>query len=227
VVGELSGTLRVSGLRKSFGDRRLFDLDLTLRPGEFCLILGENGVGKSTLFRCLLGLDNHGGTVRVADRRAGAGIVGVLDQRSMYAGWTAAQNLVYLTNDATTATSALAQGLVGSTLLRRRVGRLSTGQKKMLLLTTALLTDAPIVLLDEFANGLDGDARARLRDELRSQLTRGRAFVATGHDLSVFEDLPTRVLVMVGGEVIDETGALRAGKEISEIYATHLARNRS
>jgi len=226
VVAELSASLRAVGLRKSFGSRVVLDLDFELGPGQFALLLGENGVGKSTFLRCLLGLENHHGSVRVDGGRPRGEITGVLDQPMTYASWTGAQNMRYLLNDRAAPRSEIALRLAGPELLRMRVGAMSTGQKKMLLLATALAGAASIVLLDEFANGLDREARARFRREVRAELIRGRSFVATGHDLSVFEDLPTRVVVMREGRLVDVTAEYLSIGDIERIYETHVVRTR-
>jgi ABC-type multidrug transport system ATPase subunit len=224
MVVELSAELRVTGLRKSFGSRTVLNLDFTLEPGGFCLILGENGAGKSTFFRCLLGLENYQGSVRVGGGRPNGAIVGVLDQPTMYAGWTAAQNMRYLLNDSKAPALPVVERLVERDLLRRKVGKMSTGQKKMVLLATALASDSPIVLLDEFANGLDRNARSRFREVVRDQMQRHRSFIATGHDLLAFDGLPTNVMVMQGGTLIDITGEYKARQDIEGIYEEYVAR---
>lgn len=98
----------------------------------------------------------------------------------------------YALTDSAGASRPVVGKLVDERMLAQRVGRLSTGQKKLVLLATTLAGEAEVVLLDEFANGLDQDARRRFRNVVRDELGRGRSFIATGHDLAAFGDLPTR-----------------------------------
>jgi ABC-type multidrug transport system ATPase subunit len=224
-VAELSAKLEVIGLRKSYGPRRVLDVDFELEAGGFCLLLGENGAGKSTFFRCLLGLENFTGTVMVDGRKPRGSIFGILDQPMMYARWTAARNVRYLLNHSHADSLPLVTRLVDQSVLRRRAGQLSTGQKKIVLLAAGLAGDAEVVLLDEFANGLDQRARALFRDAVREQMAEGRSFIATGHDLHAFGDLPTRVSVMKEERVTDVAVSDLSGRALEEIYETYVGRS--
>ena len=59
--------LRISRLRKSFGEQRVLDgIDLEVRDGEVLFLLGPSGTGKSTLLRCIIGLERADeGTLRI------------------------------------------------------------------------------------------------------------------------------------------------------------------
>lgn len=228
MVAELSGTLRVTRLQKAFGSRKILDLSFDLEPGGFCVILGENGVGKTTLFRCLLRLENYSGSVHVEGAQQRGAIFGVLDQPMMYPAWTAAQNIQYLLSDSNAPRHPIIARLLDPALLGARVGKLSTGQKKTILLAAALASRAAVVLLDEFANGLDQGARAQFRLVVQEQLQAGkRSFVATGHDLLAFGDLPSRVLAMRDGSLTEITEAYLACRDLEGIYEAYVARTDS
>lgn len=223
----MSTSLSVVGLRKSYGARRVLDVDLELVPGDFCVILGENGAGKSTFFRCLLDLDNHEGTVRVRGEEPQARILGILDHPMMYSRWTAAANLRYALNDSDAEKRPAVRALLSDDLLRARVGRMSTGQRKLVLLAALLASDADVLLLDEFSNGLDQRARSLFRDVIQDDLaTRARTVIATGHDLSAFGELPTRVLILDDSKLVDLTPEYLAAKDLSTVYE-HYAPRRS
>jgi ABC-type multidrug transport system ATPase subunit len=224
-VAELSAKLEVIGLRKSFGPRLVLDVDFELEAGGFCLLLGENGAGKSTFFRCLLGLENFTGTVMIDGHKPRGSIFGILDQPMMYPRWTAAHNVRYLLNDAHGDSLPLVARLVDPSILRKNAGQLSTGQKKIVLLAAALAGEADVVLLDEFANGLDQHARGVFRDAVREQMAAGRSFIATGHDLHAFGDLPTRVSVMKDERVTDVSASDLSQYSLKEIYETYVARS--
>lgn len=216
--------LEVAGLVKRYGRRTVLSLDFRLGSGDFCVVLGENGAGKSTLFRCLLGLELFEGTVRVSGQEARGRVAGVLDEPMAYPSWTIARFIRYALNDSQALRRPVIERLVDTELLGRRVGRLSTGQRKLALLATLLAGDAEVVLLDEFAHGLDQEARRRFRDVVRDELARGRSFIATGHDLAAFGELPSRLVVLQQGRLIDVSDDDRARKDISQIYDTHFPR---
>lgn len=226
MVGGVSHRLHVAGLRKSFGAQLVVDVDLTLESGDFCLILGENGVGKSTLFRCLLGLENFDGTVEVNGCPSHGDILGILDHPMMYPRWNAVANIRYILNDSHAEQRPAVRELLDDRLLRRKYGQMSTGQKKLVLLATLLASDASILLLDEFSNGLDQTTRTHFRDMLKRHLHDGdRTVIATGHDLEAFGTLPNRVMVLKDAHLVDITNEYLESKDVAATYAKHVTRN--
>ncbi|QHC57584.1 ATP-binding cassette domain-containing protein [Rathayibacter sp. VKM Ac-2760] len=204
--------LRVEGLATRGGGRAVLrGVDLNLSPGDFLLLLGRNGAGKTTLFRCLLGLTRHSGTVRVDHGGATPGrhadVAPVLDRSSLHPGWSVKANIDYQLNESAGHRHQLVQELLSPEILRARAGRLSTGQRKTVMLSIALASGAPVLLLDEFANGLDLAGRHQMRVHLRRACEQGRIVIATGHDLTAFEGLPSCVGELVDGTLLDVTTA--------------------
>jgi manganese/iron transport system ATP-binding protein len=204
--------LHVEGLATGGGPRAVLRaIDLHLVPGDFLLLRGANGAGKTTLLRCLLGLTRHRGSVRVevggGARRPRADVAGVLDRSSLHPRWSVKANVDYQLDDSRGHRRPPVQELVPSAILRSAAGRLPTGQRKTVMLAIALAGDAPVLLLDEFANGLDVVGREQMRAGLRQACREGRIVVATGHDVSVFEGLPSRIAELVDGRLVDVTEA--------------------
>ncbi|MCB9565024.1 MAG: ABC transporter ATP-binding protein [Kofleriaceae bacterium] len=225
----MSAPIELTGLHKRFGDVRALDgLDLTVRRGTVCAILGHNGAGKTTTLRTLLGLVRpDAGTVRVLGddplrdgRRVRARVGVVLDRDGLYERLSAEANLDYharlhgLTGRRRRA--AVEAGLRRFGLWQRRRERIagwSTGQRKQLALARALLHEPELLLLDEPFAGLDPVAATEVRALLAGLARDGdRTVVLTTHDLAHVERACDHVVVAERGRVLAQgsLGELRA-----------------
>src|SRR5947209_17993421 len=151
--------LAANGVSKRYGANAvLSDVRFTVREREVLGLIGPNGAGKTTLFECLAGLlPADGGTVefqRPARRKDALfympdGIRPWPDQRVAWVLSFFAR--LYGRSDA----AEVAESLKLTGLLQSRVGSLSKGESKRLLLALGLLTPQPLLLLDEPFDGLD------------------------------------------------------------------------
>jgi heme exporter protein A len=155
------------------GGRLLFEgLDLELGAGEAALVCGPNGVGKSSLIRIAAGLlrpaagSVERGEAALADEHH------ALDERRALGG-----ALAFWVPDPEPGIAAM--GLAG--LVHVPVRMLSTGQRKRAALARAIASGAPLWLLDEPANGLDGDGVARLEAAMAAHRAAGGAILAASH----------------------------------------------
>lgn len=164
-------------------------LDLDVAPGEVVLLRGPNGSGKTSLLRALAGLDAPLAprAVRVADEepaRVPAPRLRALvrlapqDARDALAGLTVAGEL------------RLRGEPDAHPLGERETATLSSGEARRVALDLA--RGSTLLLLDEPAEGLDADARSRLRELVREHTTRG-AVVAADHG-GALDDLATRTV---------------------------------
>lgn len=185
--------LNVSGLACSRGERRLFaDVGFSLDPGEWLHVQGENGAGKTSLMRLLVGLSpaDAGEICWRNEPTPSAGFRRDL----IYLGHHAAvkEDLTPLENlllaaaldgvglDERTALAALVRlGLRGREDLPVRV--LSAGQKRRVLLARLLTRPAVIWVLDEAFNALDVAAVRLLGDLIAEHLAAGGMAVLTSH----------------------------------------------
>jgi heme exporter protein A len=160
------------------GGRLLFEgLDLRLEPGGAALVAGPNGAGKSSLIRLAAGLLRaSAGTVERPARAALADEGLALDPKL---GLARALGFWSRLDGAGAAEAMAAMGLAG--LGDVPVRMLSTGQRKRAALARVVASGAPLWLLDEPANGLDGDGQARLEGAMAAHRAGGGAVLAASH----------------------------------------------
>lgn len=208
--------LSARGLRKRYpnGVEAVRDLSFDLHHGEVLGLAGPNGAGKSTLLKLLAGLLRPAaGTVAACGEdvtgdpaRAARRVALMPDPLGVYTDVSSREYLEFF---------GRVFGLRGGDL-RRRVGEtadtlglgpwmdaevetLSAGWQRRLALGRALLSDAPVLLLDEPAAGLDVGARADLLALVRKLAGEGRTMIVSSHILPELEDLADRYAVMVDG----------------------------
>lgn len=180
--------LEVSGLAKRYGETAVFSgVNLTVEAGEFVAILGESGVGKSTLLNCIAGLDHiDGGSVRLdgADitaldepsaarlRRRSMGFVfqafHVLPHLSVFHNVALPLLLLKRPDPARVNDMLAAVGL--RDLAERLPQQLSGGQLQRVAIARALVHRPALILADEPTGNLDPTTAERVIDLLAAQV---------------------------------------------------------
>lgn len=150
----IGARLAAAALACRRGNRLLFrGLTLALEAGEACQVAGANGIGKSSLIRLLAGLaEPYAGTV---ERHGEAGLV---DERPALDPHLPLGRALAFWERFDGRPAAAVERLGLGDLLDVPVRFLSTGQKKRAALARLIAQGAPVWLLDEPLNGLDGDA---------------------------------------------------------------------
>jgi ABC-2 type transport system ATP-binding protein len=180
--------------------------------GQCWGLLGPNGSGKSTLLRIAAGLaEPRGGSVRVdgapAGSRAARRLTGYAPETVH---WPPTLGVATVLHELAALSSLSGAGarvqrvaaLTGLTdLLDRRLGSLSLGQARRVVIAQALLDDPALLLLDEPFSGLDSLVILDLREHLLARLAAGAGVVLASHRLEDFEGLCTHVLVLREGRV--------------------------
>jgi ABC-2 type transport system ATP-binding protein len=206
--------LAITSLTKRYGGEAVVeDLTFDVEPGRVTGFLGPNGSGKSTTMKVLLDLAaaDHGtatiGGVRYRDLPDPAGTVGVvLEPNAFHPGRSGRNQLCILALAAGRPFERVDETLavvgLSPAAARRRVGTYSLGMKQRLSLAAALLTDPPVLVLDEPANGLDPQGIRELRDLLRERAARGHTVLVSSHLLTEVQHLVDDVVVINQGRLV-------------------------
>lgn len=198
--------LQVRGLTKGFDGNKLFEaLDLDIARNERIAIIGANGVGKTTLLRCLMGeLEPDAGSVKWHDSSS----FSYYPQDYHDAIKPGSTALEWLTQFMTDEGDQYVRGLLGRMLFSgedsaKTTETLSGGEASRLLMARLMMQKNPILILDEPTNHLDLEAVSALGEGL-TQFP-GTVFVVS-HDRDLIAGVATRVLSFVNGKVIDFFG---------------------
>jgi len=228
------------GLQKTYGrgakaPAAVKPTTLTVPWGQVLGVLGPNGAGKTTIIKMISGLITpSAGTIRVggfdvarqraqAVRQIGAVLEG---SRNVYWPLSAWENLMYfgqLKGLRAAEIKPRAQRLLTELGLWERrhetVGSFSRGMQQKVAVSAALITDPPIILLDEPTIGLDVEAARTFKDWIK-HLARDedKTILLTTHQLEGAQELSDRVAVIKEGEII-------ADLPTAELLARH-AENR-
>lgn len=185
------------------------DLTLEIPAGSFTVVIGPNGSGKSTLLRLIAGLlqpaEGHVVIGEGTHPRAGDGRVGLAFQQPRLVPWLTILDNVALPLTLAGMPTAEARpraqdslnrvGLAGGAELRP--GQLSGGMAQRAGLARALITDPPILLLDEPFSALDALTREAFDGELqRLWMDRPRAVVMVTHSVGEAVRMADRIVVM-------------------------------
>lgn len=197
---------------------------LEVRAGEVVGVVGANGSGKTTLLRAALGLVRlERGRASLCGREVArlseaerARLAGYLPQ-DRHIGWNMSAWRVASLGAALAppaqarrrAEAALARVGLGG-LADRGVLQMSGGERARVLLARLLATEAPLLVADEPAAGLDPDAQLLALDLFREEAGRGAAVVLTLHDLALAARACDRLVVLAAGRVVAEGPAGQA-----------------
>ena len=217
--------ISVKDLRFSYGAHEVLKgVSFQLTPGGLTALLGCNGAGKTTLFRCLLGLEKHyEGSIRLAGKELRdytparlAQQIAYIPQSSYPAFQYSVLDMVLMgtTRQVKMLASPGAKGIESSMealdklrighLAQRSFGRLSGGEKQMVLIARALAQQAKILLMDEPCASLDFGNQHRVMQTARELSRGGYTVIMSSHSPQQVLTYADRLLALSGGFIIKD-----------------------
>lgn len=206
----MDNALEIKHLTKNYGKFCLSDVSLTLPAGAILGLIGENGAGKSTTIKCILGLvKSDAGEIRILGRDSGAPLaredVGVVLDEPMFhelltpralgtvlararRGWSGALFRTYLEKF--------------SLPERKRIKEFSRGMKMKLALAAALAAQPRLLVLDEATSGLDPVVREAILDEFLAFIQdESHAILISSHITSDLEKVADYIAYLHQGRI--------------------------
>ena len=224
--------LGLDQVSRRFGTRTVVDqVTLSVRPGEFHLLVGPNGSGKSTIARLAVGLLRpQRGSARVsgADPRTSEAtrrLIGYLGHESqLYADLTPVENLQFAArlhgmSNVDEAVSAMLDRLEVATERQTPVRRLSRGYVQRVALCRSLIHRPRLLVWDEPLTGLDQASLDRVVGLVESVLADGVAVLLVSHDLADLWRLSGQVHVVEQGKIRLSTSTAMPIGEFRRQYA--------
>jgi ABC-2 type transport system ATP-binding protein len=232
------GAIEADGLAKRYGEvTAVAGVSFAVPAGQVFAYLGRNGSGKTTTVRMLTTLTRPtAGTARVAgydvsDAGRVRSRIGVtLQEAALDPAMTAVQHLRLigglwgLSRRVAAARAAVVLETFGlGEAAHRRIGTFSGGMQRRLDIATALISEPPVLFLDEPTTGLDPQARRALWAHIRHLRDRGVTVFLTTQYLQEADELADRVAVIDDGEIIalDTPARLRAGFGRTRVTFAH------
>lgn len=178
-------------------------------------LMGKNGCGKTTLIKCLLGLESYQGCVTYGDAKQQ--IFSVFDDTPLYPNLTGYENIRIILKDVHADVSTLDFNILSDRILKEKVKRYSLGQKKKIFLLIICLKRPTYLFLDEVSNGMDIDTLYQFSDILK-HLSKDSFIFVTGHHVEFYEKLIDQVFVLNHAQLAYAATFKKGEDQLHDIY---------
>ena len=211
-------TIILDNITKQYGDAppAVDDVSFTVEAGTFTVLLGPSGCGKSTTLRMIAGLDTpSSGRIRIGGQDvtdlppSKRKISMVFQSYALFPHLTVKENILFGLRVRKEPSSQLkprldkVAALLGlAHLLERKPSQLSGGQQQRVALGRAVISEAPVCLMDEPLSNLDAQLRHEMRREIRAlQQSLGITMVYVTHDQTEAMSMADRVVLLNAGHI--------------------------
>lgn len=196
--------IKIENLSKAFGKNRvLSNINLQLEQGKTYGIVGHNGAGKTTFFRCIMGFLSYAGTIQ-SDFKRLKDHIGYLETNPQFMSFVTAQEYLKLM---TMARDIQQTDFESQNIFELPLGdyanHFSTGMKKKLALLGVLLQKNDIYILDEPYNGVDIHSNMMITAIIQKLKKEGKTILISSHIFSTLKENCDEILVLKNGQMGD------------------------
>ncbi|MCF1494357.1 ATP-binding cassette domain-containing protein [Agrobacterium vitis] len=216
--------LVISKLEKKFGPISVFsDINLSVVPGEVVVIVGPSGTGKSTMLRCVNGLEEiNGGSITFEGEQVRARTreivklrrrIGMIFQSfNLYPHLTALENVmlapVKVLKQPKAEVEARAKELFRKVRLDHRLhaypSQLSGGEQQRVAIARTLAMEPHLMLFDEPTSALDPETVGDVLRVMEDLATEGRTMLVVTHEIGFARHVGSRMIFMDGGKIVED-----------------------
>ena len=206
------------GISKSYDKQSnvISNINVTIEPGEFFVLVGPSGCGKSTMLRMIAGLEDiTDGVLKIGDIEVNdlppskRDLSMVFQNYALYPHLSVEENIQFGLHvkkvdkkERAKRTTEVAEMLGLTDYLKRKPRELSGGQRQRVALARAIVTEAPICLMDEPLSNLDAKLRAHMRSEIRQiQRRLGITMIYVTHDQIEAMTMGDRIMILHEGSI--------------------------
>lgn len=222
--------LSVKNLSKNFGNNKVFhDISFSVNKGEIVCIRGKSGEGKTTLLRCITGLETADkGSIKINDMYLCKDInnnmnyaqknelqtirqeIGLVFQNfNLFPHMNVMENLMeaplFLKNDSYENIKKRAETLLRSLELEGKENsypfELSGGQQQRVAIARACMLNPTILCFDEPTSALDEQTRGQISKIIRNLASQGIAIIIVTHDNAFVDEIAQRIITMKNGKI--------------------------
>lgn len=232
--GEKSMILQINKLKKYFGDNLVLNnISLDINNGEIVTVIGPSGAGKTSLLRCINGLEDiNGGKIKIMDkflidkdnknytakgkelRNIRKDIGMVFQNFNLFPHMSVLENIieapikVYRKNR--DATIKRAYDILDKLGIKDKVNNypyeLSGGQKQRVAIARALILNPKLLSFDEPTSALDPKLREEVASIIKSLVNKNRAVLIITHDMDFAKKVATRIIFIDNGNIVEDNG---------------------
>lgn len=216
--------------QKTYKRKEIYRLSsFTFPDHAISFLMGKNGCGKTTLIKCLAGLENYSGRIlfngKTLNEVRNECFV-IWDDSPCFHNLSGLDNLIVLGEGKKNRKEILeiSAKYLEPDLLRRKVKSYSYGQRKKLMLALADILEPKYLIMDEVSNGLDVEMMDELAAHLK-KLKEKSTIILTGHQFAFYEKVAEHIFIKTKYNVKYISPEEHAGLRLEDIYYAQTSEN--